>query len=511
MNKVMLSKGQRFIQEKVMASILATKYENKQYNGFISLIKQARHDLFVATFQNTHSFLWRNFSKYVDYDYTKTKKSGSNRSAISFAFLMITLAYSTWVIPTLQIGNATIFSSLSSNQVPSSNTFFVIIFLIIGITDGVINRKMTSDKSGLVRKPFIFTEMEKMKISCFPKEESKSAVQKAKRAFKKLKILLAMRKNIEPPSEIKENPLSRKFFSLLIFWLIVHFLAYIHLVVIGCQDPNKSSWDALVEFYADDPTENIYYTWLSIRIFYLLSLCYIYIGVSQIHYGQEIFSSSVLNWNAVTSLTHTISDVVPFYREIGVIMDFLANKSSLNLRNKLTYNDVMYHFWTARKEEISRATTGYGYKPGAGIKISALALWGLMAVIILFGPLLPFTSIFNLSEPVYIKDASMEVYFRDNSGNYIGKVFETQINKQDHSPAKVEQQFKEFQKYKLSTGVSITQKVFEVLSLGKASETRASLDDRFSVERSIGDLERTQKIIAQGSLVFHLNIDVNRL
>lgn len=427
---------------------------------------------------------------------------------MSFALLMITLAYITWTIPTLQIGGTTILASLSNNQIPSSNTFFIIIFLIIGISDGVINRKMTNDKSGLVRKPIIFSEIEKMKISCLPKQESRSAVQKAKRAFKKLKILLAMRKNVEPPSVISENPLSRKFFSLLIFWLVLHFLAYIHLVVLACQDPNKSSWAALIAFYGEDTEEQSFYAWLCLRIFYLLSLGYIYIGVSQIHYGQMIFNSCVINWNWFSNLTHTLSDVVPFNREIGVIMDFLANKSSLHLRNKLTFNDVMYHFWTARKEEISRASTGYGYRPGVWIKIFAIFIWGLLAALILFGPLLPFASAFNLNESIYIKDASMKVFFRDQSGNDIGTVFETQINVQDHSPKKALEAFNEYQIHRVSSSVNINQNTFEILSMSKASETRASIDDRFSVERSIGDIDRAQKIIVQGSLVFQLSIEV---
>lgn len=76
LNKVILSKGQRFIQEKVMANILATKYECKQYNGFITLIKQARHDLYMATFQNTQNFFWRNFSKYVVLDNARQRNPG---------------------------------------------------------------------------------------------------------------------------------------------------------------------------------------------------------------------------------------------------------------------------------------------------------------------------------------------------------------------------------------------------------------------------------------------------
>lgn len=317
-----------------------------------------------------------------------------------------------------------------------------------------------------------------------------------------------MRKNCEPPSVVNENPLSRKFFSLIIFWLLLHFLAYIHLVVLACQDPNKSSWGALIAFYGEDPEEVYSYPWNCLRVFYLLSLGYVYIGVSQIHYGQEIFNSCVLNWNWLSNLTHTISDVVPFYREIGVIMDFLANKSSLQLRHKLTFNDVMYHFWTARKEEISRATTGYGYRPGISIKVFALIVWGFLAAVILFGPLLPFASAFNLNETVYIKDASMMVFFRDQSGNNIGTVFETQINKQDSSPERIGPIFKEFQVNRVTSSISINQNTFEILSLSKSSESRATIDDRFSVERSIGDIDRTQKIIVQGSLVFQLKVEV---
>lgn len=65
LNKKMAIMGRMFIHEKVMMRVLASQYEEQQYQGFISLIKQARHDMYQATFQNTHSFFWRNFSKYV--------------------------------------------------------------------------------------------------------------------------------------------------------------------------------------------------------------------------------------------------------------------------------------------------------------------------------------------------------------------------------------------------------------------------------------------------------------
>jgi hypothetical protein len=65
-NKKSTIMGRMFIQEKIMMRVLAAQYEDKQFQGFISLIKQARLDMYQATYQNTHNFFWRNFSRYVD-------------------------------------------------------------------------------------------------------------------------------------------------------------------------------------------------------------------------------------------------------------------------------------------------------------------------------------------------------------------------------------------------------------------------------------------------------------
>jgi hypothetical protein len=73
MDKRTISLGPRFIQEKIMMRILATKYESKQFQGFVNLFKQSRHDLYQATFQNVKGFFWRNFSKFVALIYRRLK------------------------------------------------------------------------------------------------------------------------------------------------------------------------------------------------------------------------------------------------------------------------------------------------------------------------------------------------------------------------------------------------------------------------------------------------------
>ena len=419
----------------------------------------------------------------------------------------MTLIYITVIIPTLPLDKTDILSSIQNNAIPSSNTLFIVIFAAIGIADGVINRKMSKDKAGLKRRPILFTELKKMKIDCTQKEESRNPFQKAQRALRKLTILLAIKKATKLPDEIKENPLTRKFLSLGIFWVILHYMTYLHLVVLAKTDPNDGFWTAVMNFYNQSITTTNY-AWITIRIFYLLSLCYVYVNISQIHYGQEIFNSCVMKWNMIHQVSHSVYDLIPFYREMGTLMDFLANRSSLQLRHKITINDITHYFWTARKEEVSRIMTGYGYRAGGVVKMSICLVWGILAAIIAFGPLLPFTSMFNFSYPVYIKDASMQVIYRDESGNDIGRIFKTQINIQNHDKNITEPYYKDYQEVRKPNSQALTKNLFELLTLSKASETISTIDDRFLSVRIQSNIDEVTKSIAKGSLVFKLNVQV---
>lgn len=426
---------------------------------------------------------------------------------MSFFFYITALLYVVWLIPTLPIEKSSIFTELTSNEIHSSVTIFVIIFSVIGIADGVINRKMSNDKSGVVRRPIMFTELDKMKIDCSRLEESKSSTEKAKRTLQKVNVIVSLQSQTKSSSSVKENPLRRKFFSLCCFWVVLHYMVYFHLVTLARDDPNKTWWTFLVSFYSEQASVKNY-AWVAIRVFYFLCLCYVYVGISQIHYGQELFSSNVIKWGKIQQITHTVTDLIPFYREMGVLMDFLANKSSLQLRNKISASDITHYFWTSRIEEVNRTHTGYGYKPGSVVKLSVCLLWSIVTALLVFGPLLPFVSFFNFNNVVYIKDASMQINFRDSSGNNVGRVFETQINQQSHSPNATESYFKEYNAVRQLSSQPMKIDLFEQLTLSKASETLSTIDDRFTAARSQESAAKVLNIIATGSLVFHLKVQV---
>ena len=203
-----------------------------------------------------------------------------------------------------------------------------------------------------------------------------------------------------------------------------------------------------------------------------------------------------------------VSDFTPFFREIGVVMDFLANSSSLQLRHKLVFNDTLYKILTAKTEVDSRKNSSFGHRSGILIKMVVGFVWALLAIIILFGPLLPFTSIFNKSEPQYIKDAQMQVVFADSTGKDIGRLFETQTNIQTHEESIITPYYLTFLNKKANTIRTYDKNEFELMRMSKQSETRSTLEDRFFSLLETSTQDDIYKVIIRGSVIFRLQIQV---
>lgn len=417
------------------------------------------------------------------------------------------MVYITYFIPYLSSTDGSIFQSIGHNEIYSSNTFYIFIFALGGVADGVINRKMSNDKSGLVRRPIIFDQLQRMKITFKSEVLFMKPIEKLRKAVKKIAAVFKLRNSLKVRKDpIEGNPLKRKYYFLVGYWIIVHLLVYMHLIYISTKDQNMNLIESIVSFF-NNPNLRKNKEWAIIRIFYLLCICYMYVSISQIHYGKEAFSSLVVDMTLKENISNTLSDFTPFFREIGVVMDFLANKSSLQLRHKLRFNDVLYNIKDAKKQEIIRKQTSFGRMEPSFIKFVVGLVWFFLTVIILFGPLLPFTSIFNANKPIYIKDASMQVLFLDESGKSIGRLFETQTNVQTHDPSVITPLYHEYLSHRTSNSVDIqSMEVFELLTMSKQSETRSTLEDKFFSVLAEGNKEKIYNIISKGSLMFRLNV-----
>lgn len=394
----------------------------------------------------------------------QTRKSGKDRSGLAFLFFLMAMLFVTYYIPKLGNKGGDIMTSIFNNEVISSNTLLIVIFVIFGIVEGVINRKNSNDNVGLVRTPMMFEKMAQMKIEFKTEALFMKPIEKLRKCFRKLKALFKLRNCIrEKKDPISESPLLRKYKFMIVFWVTIHFIVYLYLVVISSPDLNKTKFQMIQSFFKDTQAREASAEWKIIRLFYFLCILYTYVNISQIHYGKEIFVSCVTPLTVTSNIRHLVSNYTPFFREVGVLMDFLANKSSLQLRHKLTFNDVHYNIMTAKSEESTRTLNSFGKKPAVVMKYVIAFVWLILASIILFGPLLPFSSIFNKQEAVYIRDASMQVLFSDATGHSIGKLFETQTNIQTHLKEDTDQYYEEFNKFSSGQNEVFDQKLFEVL------------------------------------------------
>lgn len=417
------------------------------------------------------------------------------------------MCYISFFIPKLSGSDRGLFQSIGSNEIISSNTAYIFLFALFGVTEGVINRKFSNDKTGMIRLPILFDQLKRMKITFKSEVLFMKPIEKLRKGYRKLCSVFKLRKSLKDRiNPLEDNPLRRKFYFLIAFWVLIHFIVYMHLISMSNTNQNENLLESISNFFSKSDLRSST-NWIIIRGFYMLCIGYMYVNISQIHYGKESFKSLVVDLNMKESLSHTVSDLTPFFREIGVVMDFLANKSSLQLRHKLRFNDIMYNIRTAKKQEEVRNNTTFGKPPVTFMKFIVGLIWFFLLVIILFGPLLPFTSIFNNNRPLFIKDASMQVHFADETKRTIGRIFETQTNIQNHDPAIQKDEYSTLVNQKYGAPIEkYNPETFEILTMNKQSETRPNLEDKFFSVLSSNSQEAIYNIIIKGSLVFKLTV-----
>ena len=99
-----------------------------------------------------------------------------------------------------------------------------------------------------------------------------------------------------------------------------------------------------------------------IRILYFFPMLYVFICSMQIHLGSRNLSSRVTSFSMLEKIGHNIKKKIPFGRELSIAMDYLSNKSALQFKHRLIYDDISITLRDAKFNEIARAKTGFGKK-----------------------------------------------------------------------------------------------------------------------------------------------------
>jgi hypothetical protein len=250
------------------------------------------------------------------------------------------------------------------NQVLGQVTIMVVVYSVVAIFDGVINRKFDNDLTGINRQPFLFRQFKRMNIKLKTQNLFAHPIVKLRRGFRKLSALIRWRRNCNKIEDsINQNPHKRKYYLSLVFWVILHIMIFFMVIDHSNEDSQLPTFQGLVCFF--NPRTNRCRNdqeWFLIRILYFFPMIFVFISSMQISLGSRTLSSRVTSFSIPEKIGYSIRKNIPFGRELGMAMDYLANKSSLQFKHRLIYDDISITLRDAKFNEIAREKTGFGRK-----------------------------------------------------------------------------------------------------------------------------------------------------
>lgn len=328
--------------------------------------------------------------------------------------------------------------------------------------------------------------------------------------MRKLVGILRWKKMItENENTIKDNPLKRKFYLSIIFWFVFHLVIMVVMIQHANDDTKLSTLKGLVCFFnprtnqCRDESEM-----LKIRLMYIFPVLYVALASLQIHFGKKMLWSRVTKFTLFEKIGHMIKSKIPFGREFGIGMDFLANKSALQFRHRLIYDDISLTLRTSKFNQISRVKNGFGKKKMKVQQIIVGIGWVFLFILMIFGPLIPFALGNNDKRPFGIESGKIGVYVQDKNKMRIGDLFLSKINFKVQNTTRKDDVY-----YKLNhlEKIYFDYEQIKLLNLSTRSEEFQDVQDKFFVYRHKRDVKGILRELKNGGIEFELEVLVNFL
>lgn len=334
-------------------------------------------------------------------------------------------------------------------------------------------------------------------------------VAKMRRATRRLIRIQKWKKLSEEENAdtIRENPLRRKLFLSIIFWIILHIFIFVIMIQHANDDSKLNTVEGLVCFFnprtsqCRDETELI-----KIRIMYAFPVIYVYISCLQIHYGKKMLWSRVTKFTLFEKIGHLIKRKIPFGRELGIAMDFLANRSALQFRHRLIYDDISLTLRSSKFDQISRMKNGYGKKRKKLEQFMVGIGWVILFILMIFGPLIPFAWGINEKKPFEINSGKISVFVEDKMGVNVGNLFYSKINYEVKDNT-----FRDSLYNKLSNleKFYVEKDQIKQLNMSTRSEIFQNIQDKFFTYRHKKDIKGVVNELLNGAIVFRLEVAVS--
>lgn len=287
------------------------------------------------------------------------------------------------------------------------------------------------DKVGLKTKPLFFDCIDQAILAKKKETIFERPIIRFRKVAKRVIALLRTFKPRAPEkmsTELLRNPIFRLLICQMLFWCYLNYLIYFRLVSKGHTSKlNRGFFEKYKCFYNKNlschPSKSYFWT----KVIQFSGTLWTMMGILQIKYGLPKWSSNIIEFNLLNKLKFYAKNFTPFIREIFVISRFAANKTSLTVMHWLTINDVVFVMQKAKFLQVSKEKQKFGVKQPWLLKIIIGIIITLFFLLVVIGPLLPFSNFFHAQDVHEIIASKVVIGVRSNTNIDLGLLFKSEL------------------------------------------------------------------------------------
>lgn len=388
---------------------------------FKRFILITKNDVFKFSTTTIKSFRWRNFATY-------TRKRGVQYDKTLFKVFMIAIIAILICYPRISASPYNIWEAFSSDEIKDDLFLPLTILISFGCVQIYYMQRLSNDTAGMVGKKYFDNYLKKQKLSV-NNESILLPIEKFRRVTKRIiSIFKVFKPVVRDKLDYNANPMLKLYIVAITFWAYLSYLVYYRLIIKGHFDQTitETSSKYLCFFNSSKACHNGE-AYLFIKALFLIFLMWMLVIVYQIKYGSQVWASSIIEFSPYNSLRFSIYGSLPFLREIMVVLSFATNKTALGLTQWFTIEDIKNTMTKAKFLIKNREKEKFGEAMGTGGKwIFRIAII-IVALLVVTGPMLPFSNLILINDEYPILGASTKIDIVTNRGLSLTRLFNTDL------------------------------------------------------------------------------------
>jgi hypothetical protein len=397
------------------------KMEYLFIRAFRRLILVTKNDIFKFSEENINNFSWRNFT-------TFTRKVGIQLDKTLFKVFMITILAILICYPLINATPYKIWEAFSADEIKDDLFLPLTIIIAFGCVQIYYMQRLSNDSAGMVGKKYFDNYLTTQKLS-INNESVRRPIERYRMATRRIiSIVKLFRPVTDDNADYKDNPMFKLYLVACAYWAYLSYLVYAKFILKGHFDQTVTdTGKKFLCFYHSSQACNNGLAYFNVKVLYFLFLVWMIVLVYQIRLGSQVWASSIIEFSPYNSIRLSVYGALPFLREIMVVLSFATNKTALGLTQWFTIEDIKHTMTKAKFLIKNREVEKFGEAMSAGSKLVFKIVIFIVALLVVVGPMLPFSNLIEKSDAYPIIGASVSIDIVTNRGLSLTRLFDSQL------------------------------------------------------------------------------------